>query len=848
MKKLLKILLLILITFHLATSAKAQCDCNPTRDSLALVIFKDSLNITFWDTKKPINTWEGVSISAEGCVESLVLPNRKLRGILPKVIFDNLYCLKVLDLSSKSGNNESNFLTISIPASISNFSSLEKLNLSQNPVIAIAPEFESLVNLKILNLDNCSISVFPTSITMLSRLEELRFSNPISYLPEEISNLVQLRILDLNNHNLQSIPTSIEKLTNLEQLILAYTDSLFTIPKEIGKLSELQLLNLSSCKLKILPKEIGDLKKLRWLYLGGNALSELPAEIGGLSRLETIELWGNPFRELPAEIGNLTQLKTLILFLSRLKQLPISMKNLSNLTYLDLSYNSLDTFPVPTDNLKQLQTLIISFNKLNNFPAQITLITSLRTLELDSNKINTIPSNLNQLTRLKTLTLSLNAFNSFPSPITQLDSLENLTLSSNKIGNVPNTINRLTRLKKLDLSSNALDSFPSPVTQLFNLKELYLNKNKIKGAVPQSINQLTLVNRLDIENNQLSGFPLLTINKDTLRELKIAQNRLTFDDILPNLKYLPVVSYYNPQKSFPTNTPQIFPPCDSSIISLNVDDTVSTNFYRWFKSSIQVNFDQSNKLHLKELKLNGIPLRYNDYVGFYSCEITNQNIPNMALKSDPIEVKVSNPCIATTKTRNDTLCFYDSIVINTTTYNRANPSGCEVLRGQSCDTLVNINLTFQRTDTTITDTLAWGERRWIHNRWYDCSTPTDTIWLDSRNMKCDSAIYVQLHCKTVPEDGGRKLEFTIPTAFTPNADGNNDTFDIPNIINDPNKYGSNHLQVFNRFRQLVYERVNYQNQWDGHDLQGKALPAGTYFYVFQYEGNDPKTGTVTIIR
>lgn len=81
------------------------------------------------------------------------------------------------------------------------------------------------------------------------------------------------------------------------------------------------------------------------------------------------------------------------------------------------------------------------------------------------------------------------------------------------------------------------------------------------------------------------------------------------------------------------------------------------------------------------------------------------------------------------------------------------------------------------------------------------------------------------------------IRLTIPTGFSPNNDGINDTFVIPELTN----YKDVHLIVFNRWGNKVFESDDYQNDWDG-TCQGNAcigngiLPEGTYFYSLDIHG------------
>jgi len=79
------------------------------------------------------------------------------------------------------------------------------------------------------------------------------------------------------------------------------------IPKEIGKLNNLQRLYLYNNKLEgEIPKEIGKLTNLQELYLNSNNLEgEIPKEIGNLTNLQCLYLINNKLEgEIPKEIGH----------------------------------------------------------------------------------------------------------------------------------------------------------------------------------------------------------------------------------------------------------------------------------------------------------------------------------------------------------------------------------------------------------------------------------------------------------------------------------------------------------------------------------------------------------------
>jgi gliding motility-associated-like protein len=78
---------------------------------------------------------------------------------------------------------------------------------------------------------------------------------------------------------------------------------------------------------------------------------------------------------------------------------------------------------------------------------------------------------------------------------------------------------------------------------------------------------------------------------------------------------------------------------------------------------------------------------------------------------------------------------------------------------------------------------------------------------------------------------------------TPNGDGKNDRWVIHNIDSYPN----NEVKIFDRAGRLMYQRRNYNNEWDG-TLNGRPLAEGTYYYMLTISGGKTAKGAITIIR
>ena len=82
----------------------------------------------------------------------------------------------------------------------------------------------------------------------------------------------------------------------------------------------------------------------------------------------------------------------------------------------------------------------------------------------------------------------------------------------------------------------------------------------------------------------------------------------------------------------------------------------------------------------------------------------------------------------------------------------------------------------------------------------------------------------------------------IPNAFSPNADGLNDTWNIPAL----RAYRSFELFVYGRWGQLVFRTKDNPLPWDG-TYKGEKCPIGAYTYVIKTD-NELFKGTVMIVR
>ncbi|KAK6164383.1 hypothetical protein DH2020_001247 [Rehmannia glutinosa] len=547
----------------------------------------DPLNrLTDW--KPPlINTssthcnWTGIQCSSNGDVEKLDLSHMNLTGEIPDEIqglkslnslnlccnlfssplpksLSNLTSLQTIDLSQNffinqlfpaglspgliainaSGNNFSGYL----PEDLGNATLLESLDLRGNFFEGQIPKtYKKLKKLKYLGLSGNNLTgLIPAELGELSSLETivLGYNEFEGGIPREFGNLTNLKYLDLAIANLGgSIPGELGKLKKLDTIFLYKNNFEGNIPPEIGNLTALQFLDLSDNLLSgEIPGEIADLENLQLLNLMCNHLSgSIPIGIGKLSQLEVFELWNNTFSgPLPSDLGENAPLQWLDISSNSFSgQIPSSLCNKGNLTKLIL-FNNAFSGPIPA-GLTSCASLIrvrMQNNRLNGtIPVGFGKLGKLQRLELANNSLTgQIPNDLSASTSLSSIDLSKNHLrSSLPSSILSIPNLQNFLASGNDLfGEIPDQFQDCPGLSVLDLSSNHFTgNIPASIASCEKLVTLNLRNNQLNGPIPKPIAVMPALAVLDLSNNSLTGgIPENFGNSPALEMLNVSYNRL----------------------------------------------------------------------------------------------------------------------------------------------------------------------------------------------------------------------------------------------------------------------------------------------------------------------------------
>jgi gliding motility-associated-like protein len=83
----------------------------------------------------------------------------------------------------------------------------------------------------------------------------------------------------------------------------------------------------------------------------------------------------------------------------------------------------------------------------------------------------------------------------------------------------------------------------------------------------------------------------------------------------------------------------------------------------------------------------------------------------------------------------------------------------------------------------------------------------------------------------------------VPTAFSPDGNGLNDTWSIPALA----AYPEYEISVFNRYGNLIFFRKNNNQPWDG-TIKGVKAPSGIYVYMIKVKQGNMIKGTLALIR
>jgi len=138
-----------------------------------------------------------------------------------------------------------------------------------------------------------------------------------------------------------------------------------------------------------------------------------------------------------------------------------------------------------------------------------------------------------------------------------------------------------------------------------------------------------------------------------------------------------------------------------------------------------------------------------------------------------------------------------------------------------------------------------GEFKWTPAKKVEDSTAAITKARIIDSTKFILTLTSDLGCKssdTVKINAIEDYYVDAPIVFSPNGDGFNDRFVIDNL----DVYPENKVQVIDRTGKIIFEKENYQNDWNGF-VNNRVLVKDSYFYVIWTKGHIAKRGSITVV-
>ncbi|CAO3652285.1 unnamed protein product [Cunninghamella blakesleeana] len=529
---------------------------------------------------------------------------------------------------------------------------LKSLRAFNNKLESLPETFDQLKQLNHLNISNNCLTAFPLVLCDMVQLTYLDISfNKMAQLPDEIGNLKKLVSFFAIGIRLSgSLPLTFSELENLQQLDLRQNsitdlDELCLLPKldtlfmdynavslvsceikyirqlqllknnltqfnmgfcyppgdtnykpQFGKTlppyeihSNLQVLNLSHCKLSSLPDDVFySTHSIKHLTLDSNILTSLPDCIGLLKNLQELSIQDNKLNSLPEDISKLSELKVLLVQKNNLQCLPRKIWLCSSLQTLNCSSNLLETFPEPFNEMSgPMQSLFNdndnnNKNKINNknessnmdnntavnvgqgiVPSssssslsseQQSIHRDIRNLSNDSTgtgrssisndsihqKINRLPPHSSPPT-----STTASANNSHSTPIFNPPSfftsprnhppplslsLQHLFLGDNRLtDDVWSPLSLFLELRTLNLSFNELYEIPPEGLCHQHLYELYLSGNTLTSLPADDLEKLCYLRVLAVNDNKLQTLPAEIGKLRKLLVLDVGNNVLKYN-------------------------------------------------------------------------------------------------------------------------------------------------------------------------------------------------------------------------------------------------------------------------------------------------------------------------------
>ncbi|KAL3355261.1 hypothetical protein AABB24_019372 [Solanum stoloniferum] len=406
---------------------------------------------------------------------------------------------------------------------IKRFPYLRTLDLSRSRDLTQTPDFTLMSNLEYLDLSNCiNLEEVHYSLGCCTKLKRLNliYCRRLKRFP--FVNVESLEYLDLKfcsrlekfpeihgrtrpNLKIKMCDSEIRELPSyiVQCLTLRHLESLVALPRSIGMLQGLVILDVSNCyTLESLPYDLGDLVNLEKVDASGTLISRPPSSIFRLNKLT--------FMSFAKQRYNVSLEDGVHFVFPRVN---IGLRSLED---LDLSYCNLIDGGLPEEigSLSSLKELNFTGNNFQHLPGSIARLGALRSLDLKECKMLKELPDFMGMPNLMTLNLSILNIEHLPQSIEQLGALRSLDLSyCERLKELPSFMG-MQNLETLNLSN------------CINLEEVHCSLGLLKKLCTLKMTNC----------KQLKRFPALCIDSLVYLCLRDCSSLEKIPEILGNMK------------------------------------------------------------------------------------------------------------------------------------------------------------------------------------------------------------------------------------------------------------------------------------------------------------------------
>ena len=437
--------------------------------------------------------------------------------------FASLSFLRTLNLSK-------NRLTLGVLKTVVQISTLIELYLAHNDIQGpLPPEFATLKNLQIVDLEANRITSLPDDIREIRRMRILILAeNQLEDLPwKALESLDDLHQLDISSNRFRGelLPHSSDQITLRHVSSFdVHSNGLTSLPSALH-LPSLTQFNATQNSISSTGTFFTNTRRLVHLSLGQNQLPTLPGGIIHLPHLRTLDISNNIIEHIDPRLGLLDELTTLMWMGNLIRMRAwgsMDTEGIKSALRAKLDEATLEGIEGDLGNVNISKckgecggTLNLT-GKVEEHPLTKETFTEhihpshfpvLSKITLQQNRLIVAPMEISLVTTLTTLDLSKNYLSSrlFKQPIT-LEQVSHLDLSVNKIDTLEYlpTIISAPNLKILDISFNSLTSLVPLHTHYPNLLILHANSNQLTSLSTEDLQGLEIV---QVNNNSISKLP-----------------------------------------------------------------------------------------------------------------------------------------------------------------------------------------------------------------------------------------------------------------------------------------------------------------------------------------------------